>query len=154
MQPLKSKKEAIYGGAIGGATLIIALAVMNLGLLANIKDIYTKQIPSLHLANQVFPLLGVLFSVILLAGIYTTAVPMLWTVCNKFTKDGTKESRILAIVLTIAAFIGGMLPFGKLVGTIYPYTGYLGAILIACIFYKQFFNKEKIKTAQIVEESK
>lgn len=138
----KSKKDAILGGTLGGFTLIVALMIMNLGLLANIKDIYTKQIPSLYLAHQVLPIIGVLFSVILLAGIYTTAVPMLWSVCNRFTKDSTREFKILAVGLTIAAFIGGMLPFGKLVGIIYPYTGYMGALLMGGVFYKHFIRKE------------
>ncbi|HSQ89894.1 hypothetical protein, partial [Romboutsia sp.] len=118
----KSKKDAILGGALGGIAFIIALMIMNLGLLANIKEIYSKQIPSLYLADQVLPIIGVCFSIILFAGIYTTAVPMLWSVCNRFTKDGTREFKILAIALTVSAFIGGLLPFGKLVGIVYPYT--------------------------------
>lgn len=140
-----SKKDAVYGGVLGGATLIIALMVMNLGILSNIGEVYNKEIPALHLADQVLPIMGVFFSIILIAGIYTTAVPMLWSVCNRFAEDNTHEFRIWAIGLTIAAFIGGLLPFGKLVGIIYPLTGYMGAVLIAGIFYRQFINKGPIE---------
>lgn len=141
----KTSREAILGGTLGGFFLIIAALVMNFGLLANIEYVYDKQVPALFLADKISPVVGILFSVILIAGIYTSAVPMLWAVCNKFSEEKSKKFYILAVSLTIAAFLLGLLPFDKLVGTIYPYTGYVGIVIILSIFYKTYMNEGNIE---------
>lgn len=137
----KSRKEAMAGGMIGGIALMTATLVMNLALLANIKEMSTLSIPTLSLAKSISPILGIIFSVILLCGIFSTAAPMMWTVCDRITKEGTNKSKIIAAVLVVIAFICGRLPFGTLVGTIYPYTGYLGMLLFICLAYVQITNK-------------
>ena len=72
------------------------------------------------------------------AGIYTTAVPMLWLSCNSLISDEkTRKFKILAFILTGIAFIGGQFPFAKLVNILYPITGYLGILLMFCILIKQ-----------------
>ncbi|MEG2648958.1 MAG: hypothetical protein RR967_06465, partial [Anaerovoracaceae bacterium] len=72
-----------------------------------------------------------------------TAAPMFWTVCNKITKEGTQKSKIVAVIVIILAFVLGQFPFGKLVGIIYPYTGYLGILLFICLAYNQIKSKFK-----------
>jgi uncharacterized membrane protein YkvI len=59
-------------------------------------------------------------------------------VLNKITKKDSKNGKITAVVAILIAFFCGLLPFGTLVGTIYPYTGYLGIIVLICIGYRQF----------------
>lgn len=39
--------------------------------------------------------------------------------------------------MTILGLIGGFLPFDKLVGILYPYTGYMGVIILVCVLYRQ-----------------
>ncbi|MDR2946442.1 MAG: hypothetical protein LBV79_06830 [Candidatus Adiutrix sp.] len=134
----KGHKEALWGGLLGGLFLIGAAAIMSTGLLANIAAVYDKQVPNLAVAGASSHALALFFSVVLFAGIYTTAAPMLWSVCNRLALDGTKKFKILAVILTVIAYFGAQLPFGKLVGTIYPYTGYLGLVFIACLLYRQF----------------
>lgn len=137
----KSRKEAMVGGAVGGIALMTATLVMNLALLANIGEMANLAIPTLSLAKSISPLLGIFFSIVLLCGIFSTAAPMMWTVCDRITKEGTTKSKIIAAVLVIVAFVGGRLPFGTLVGTIYPYTGYLGMLLFLCLAYAQIKKK-------------
>ncbi len=141
-----NKKEAIYGGAIGAIALMGAALLMILAIIAQAPILFDKGIPTLVLADQISPIIGKLFSVILLMGIFSTAAPLLWQFSARFTTDGTKNFKIFSLVATIGGLIGGFLPFGKLVGTIYPYTGYLGLVIMILILVKSIVLKKQEKT--------
>lgn len=147
----KSKKEAKIGGAIGGFSFVLAVMLMAYGIMASIGDLYMKDVPSLFIADKIFPAVGVIFSLILFASIYTTAVPMLWLSCNRLeTDEKSKKFRILVVVATIVAFIGGQLPFAKLVNIFYPITGYMGIVLMICILRKEILRRKE-KTRQPIK---
>ncbi len=131
-----NRKEAVYGGAIGAVALMVAAMLIILAIMAQAPILFDKGIPTLVLADQISPLVGKLFSIILLLGIFSTAAPLLWQFSARFTKDGTKKFKVFSLVATVVGLIGGFLPFGKLVGTVYPYTGYLGLLIIALVVYK------------------
>lgn len=137
-----TRKEASLGGILGAALFMTSAFVMNLAFLGNIGEVGTLAIPTLYLAGKIAPALGVLFSIVLILGIYSTATPMAWSVCDRFVKEGTMQSKIFGAVFMIIAFFGGQLPFGMLVGTIYPYTGYLGILLFVCLAIYQIRNKK------------
>ncbi len=78
----KSKKSCIYGGIIGGVTFMIAAIALNIGIMLDIQDVYMAEIPTLFMANEIGPIVGIMFSLMLIAGIYTTAVPFIWSGYN------------------------------------------------------------------------
>lgn len=131
------RREAKYGAIVGSLLLMLVILIMNLALLSKVKDIYKLAIPTLYFAKSISPLFGKIFSVILLCGIFSTAAPNFWIVCDKISQKRKYSSKSIAIVIAIVAFIGGLLPFEKLVGNVYPVTGLLGVILFICIFLKQ-----------------
>ena len=98
-----------------------------------------KDIPTLVIARNLFHgSVGIIFSMILLAGIYSTAVPMLWITCNSLIPDETsRRFKMLAATLTVLAFFGSQASFAELVNIIYPLSGYLGLLLIVCMLIKQ-----------------
>ena len=49
-------------------------------------EVSAYEVPVLYLAQQVSPIVGLLFAIVLLAEIYNTAVPMVWTVANQFVE--------------------------------------------------------------------
>lgn len=142
-----SKKRARISAVLGSIMLMIPAIVLVLAHLAYAKEISGLQVPNLFLANLVSPACGLVFTVFLLAEIYSCAVPMLWTTCNKFTTEGTTPNKILAFVLAVVAFFGGRLPFDVLVGTIYPYMGYIGIFFFVCILIKQIITAAGKKSA-------
>ncbi|MGL5693290.1 MAG: YkvI family membrane protein [Peptostreptococcaceae bacterium] len=131
-----NKKNCMRGGIIGGIAFMTACLVLNLGILSDIENICIKEIPTLYMADKVGPIVGIMFSFILIAGIYTTAVPLLWSVCNSFSKEGTYKFKLVAIVCSVVALIGGKIPFSALINLIYPISGALGVIIIVGIFAK------------------
>ena len=118
----------------------------------NINDIYDKETPLVYLAERFHPIFSILFSLILLAGIYTTGAPMFWYVCNSFGVEGTARHKIISFILILFAFLGGLLlPFGKLVGTVYPLAGVLGLILLIVMAYKQI--RFRLKNKQLEKKA-
>lgn len=132
-----SKKEAAMGGTFGAIFFSLAVLVVALGLLANIELVNGTQIPSLYLAHNLSPALATGFSVIIIAGIYTTAVPLLWTVAARFTTEKTPKFRLLTVALAVAGTIIGLLvPFSKMVNIVYVINGYVGILLLVIMIFK------------------
>jgi uncharacterized membrane protein YkvI len=138
-----SAKEAVLGAILGAVALMTSGLLLNLALLSYIEDIAELSIPNLHFAEIISPALGMVFSLILLGEIFSTAAPMLWVSADKIGKEGTKRNKIAIVVLSIFAFFGGQLPFGMLIGTVYPYTGYLGIIVLITITIKFLLDIKK-----------
>ncbi len=124
-------KEAFWGGMLGGVLFGLAVLVMNLGLMVNIESVWDKEIPSLVLAADISPILATVFSIIIVCGIYSTAVPMLWSAASLFTGFGRKKYLTAVVVLCVLAFALAMTDFKTLINFIYPFSGYAGVILIA-----------------------
>lgn len=142
--------EARKGAIIGGATLGVAALALNLGMLSIITKVYDKDIPVLYMAQKVFPFIGVIFSIVLIAEIYSTAVPLLYGFVSNFAKEGINKFKIMTVITAIAGLVVGLFPFGKLVGILYPFFGYIGLFTMAAVFYRTFIVKKEI----IPEKSK
>lgn len=139
-----SRKEAALGGGIGAVVFSAAVIIVALGLLANIAQVNGTQIPSLYLAENLHPLLAMGFSVVILAGIYTTAVPLLWSVVAQFADDKSKRFRILTIVFGIVGtFIGLRVPFSRMVNIVYVINGYVGVLLLILMLVKTFTRMKR-----------
>lgn len=153
-----NKKEAVLGGLFGGIALMLAGGMMYLAIFAQANVVFDKAIPTLFLADQISPVIGKLFSIILLLGIFSTAAPLLWMCANRFCEDENPKFKMVTLIIAVVGLLGGLLPFGKLVGTIYPYTGYIGIFLMIAIVYKMFKLKSEGKTGleemQIIEAKK
>ncbi|MDR1378131.1 MAG: hypothetical protein LBJ36_03680 [Synergistaceae bacterium] len=139
-----SRREAKLGAIVGSLALMLAGVLLLVGQLTYAGDVATLSVPNLFLANRLTPLLANIFSVILIGEIYSTAAPMLWVTCDRFTKEGTSGHKVLVVVLSAIAYFGGQLPFGTLVGTVYPYVGYLGIFFFICILIRQMLPAQKV----------
>lgn len=132
-----SKRESVIGVSIGAIGFSIALAIITLGILANIEDIAGTMVPTLVLAENISSVLATIFSFIVVAGIYTTSVPLLWQVVARFSEEKTNKFKILTITLAgIGVFIGLKVPFDRLVNVIYVINGYVGIILLGFMIVK------------------
>lgn len=140
-----SKKEAVIGTTLGAVGFVAGACVLAFGLLTAFSDLYTSDIPSLILAEKLWPPLASVFSVVILAGIFTTAVPLLWSVSARFAAEKTTKFYALTAGLGAAAcFVALMLPFRKIVNIIYGINGYVGILLIFFMLASTFGLKKKI----------
>ena len=126
-----SRKEAASGAVTGGVAFSVACMIVALGLLAHISRTAGTEIPMLVLARDLGPVVAGAISVMILAGIYTTAIPLLWTVSSRFYEDKTKKFKYLTIILAaVGTLIGLVLPFSQMVNIVYVINGYVGILLL------------------------
>lgn len=134
---VKNRREATAGGLVGGIAFSLACMVVGLGLLANMAEVFDAEIPMLVLASSLGPWVGALISVMILAGIYTTAIPLLWTVSARFFDDKTAKFKYLTIGLAaLGTVIGLVLPFSQMVNIVYVINGYVGIILLVLMIIR------------------
>lgn len=133
----KSRKDAVWGAIFGAMGFSLAVVLIALGLMANVEQVAGSLIPSLILAGNIHPSLAVIFSLLVAVGIYTTAVPLLWTVCARVTDEKSTGFKILTVVLAFTGTIIGLLiPFDRLVNIIYVINGYVGILLLGLMIVK------------------
>ncbi|MDO5743966.1 MAG: hypothetical protein Q4P23_05805 [Micrococcaceae bacterium] len=133
----RSRREAAAGGALGAIAFSVACIVVGLGLLANVVRVGGAEIPMLVLAKDISPVLAAGISVMVIAGIYTTAVPLLWTVSSRFFADKTLKFKYLTMALAVVGtVIGLILPFSKMVNIVYVVNGYVGILLLVLMLVK------------------
>ena len=134
-------KEATWGAVLGAVMLMAAITVMNTAILLNGGTAAALAVPSLYLARQISPVLGAVFSVFLVMGIFSCCSAMLWTVSSKFATGAVKRDRLVAVGLVIGVFFLSLFPFGELIGAFYPVIGYMGWLLVGCVIWKMLTEK-------------
>ena len=138
-----SAREAKWGAIGGGILFIVAGLLMNLALLCYIDDVAKLEVPTLFLSDLISPVVSVIFSIILLDEIYSTAAPMMWTSVNRFAPEGTKRNKVVlaAFSVIILAIVLSPLGYSQLMGIVYPYTGYIGIVFIICVIVRQCIER-------------
>lgn len=148
------RKEASLGAIFGAIAFSVAVMVVALGLMANVEQVAGSMIPSLILAGNIHPSIAIIFSLTVVAGIYTTAVPLLWTVSSRIADEKSSKFKIITVVLAIiGTFIGLKVPFDKLVNIIYVINGYVGILLLVLMIVKSIRNLNTRSTHEAKEES-
>lgn len=133
-----SLKEARLGAIIGALALIAAITVISTAILLNGGEAAALAIPNLYLAKKISWVLGAVFSVFLVLGIFSSCSAMMWIVCQKFSFKDAKKDRWVAVALAIGTFLMGLISFGDLIATLYPFIGYCGLIYMVGVVWKKF----------------
>ena len=126
----KDKKAILRGGALGGIGLGAMSLIIFLAITAN-PESAGFEVPMLRLAGQAAPLAGALFSVVLLAEVYTTAVGSLYGFSARLQGRG-RHTQLIAGTAGVA-FLASLLGFSNLVRYLYPLQGYGGLVLLVAL---------------------
>lgn len=128
----KNKLNEVNTGMIISTFFIFgAAAVCCIALISYIDITATADIPALVLASQISPILAQIFAIIICAGIYTSAVPLLWTGVRKISTEGTMRYKIVTILAgVLGCIIACFIPYKGLINVLYGLNGYLGFVLI------------------------
>lgn len=138
-----SEKEARLGAFGGAFGFSVAVLFMSLGIMFSIPYLKNTQIPTLVLAERIHPILANVFSVIILLGIYTTAVVLLWSVVARFSKEKTLRFKLLTLIFGLfGGIVGLILKFDTLVNYVYVLNGYVGLILLFIMIGRCFVTKK------------
>ncbi len=139
--PLGSKtqnRKAIRNGAIlGGLGLGLGSIMIYLALSGNISEIAGLEVPMIYIAGSISSVIQIIYAIVLIAEIYTTAVASLYGFAARITdiERPSEKGRILVIGSSIAALLASQFGFSNLVKYLYPLVGYGGIVLLVSLIY-------------------
>ena len=82
---VKYRDSTLYGGLIGGLIITFLLIMINLGLISQFDKIKHVDLPTLKLATQMSPSIGIIMSVIMILVIYNTVVGLMYAFASRFS---------------------------------------------------------------------
>lgn len=142
----KDRKVAGLGGVFGGIMLGALIILINLAMFFKIDVVAGVDMPTLELAQQIHPVVGVLMAIALLGMMYNTAVGMFYSFTVRFVEPEHKFFKPTIVVVGLAGFGASLLGFTTLVGKVYSTMGYLGFALIIVVIIA-WLRKDKRKVA-------
>ena len=136
----KNRKIAGRGGIIGGIMLGVLIVLINLALFVKMDVVAGTAMPTLELAKQIHPAVGICMALILLGMMYNTAVGMFYVFTVRFIPP---DKPMFKPVIVLVGFIGfgvSTVGFTTLVGKMYAVMGYLGFALVLAIILAWAFK--------------
>ena len=133
----KSIASASVGAAGGVIAFYIGMLLIYFAIMLNIDELAGAQIPMLILAGRISPVTSGVFSILIVTGIYTASVPLLWQTAFRLAEEGSLRFKRIAVILAAAGIAASLLlPFNRLMNIVYVLIGYLGFLLLACMVLK------------------
>ncbi|MFF5995215.1 hypothetical protein AAGS61_10715 [Lysinibacillus sp. KU-BSD001] len=129
----KDRKIAGRGGILGGIMLGALIVLINTALFVKMDVVAGTDMPTLELAKQIHPVVGLCMSIILLGMMYNTAVGMLYIFTVRFMSPHRKLFKPTVMLIGLVGFAVSLVGFTTLVGKLYSTMGYLGFVLILAV---------------------
>lgn len=126
----KNRNVAGMGGVLGGVMLGALIILIHMAMFVKIDVIAGVDMPTLELANQIHPAIGVLMAIALLGMMYNTAVGMFYSFTVRFIDPEGKAYKPAVIVIGLTGFLASLVGFTTLVNEVYAAMGYIGFVLI------------------------
>lgn len=141
----KNNRAVINGAFWGGIGLGFgALAILS-AILVTLPQSARYDIPMIYIAGQISPLVQRIYSFILFAEIYTTAVGSLYGfVARLVSPKNVKVSRLVAIASSVCAMLASQVGFTNIVRTLYPVVGYAGLLMLGGLLYHRIISKTQV----------
>lgn len=127
------RKVAGMGGILGGLMLGALILLIHFGMFLKIEVVDGLDMPTLALANEIHPFVGILMAIALLGMIYNTAVGMFYSFTVRFIPAESKAYKPAVVIIGIIGFIASLAGFTTLIGKVYATMGYLGFALIIAV---------------------
>lgn len=134
----EDERIASLGGLVGGLGIGVMIVLSHLAVFSNVDVVASFDMPMLKIVNDISPVLGVIYSVVLFGMIFNTAVSMFYSFGARFTEVGTKKQRLFTTVTIAVAFSLSFVGFTELVAWFYPTIGWLGTFLIVALLIAPF----------------
>lgn len=128
----KNKLSEVNRGTLLSTAFIFGVAaICCIALINYVDETASADIPALILAGKISPMLSQVYAIIICAGIYTSATPLLWTSVRKISDEGTAKYKTLTIVGgVLGCIVACFVPYRGLINILYGINGYLGFILV------------------------
>ena len=137
------RRQLFWGALLGAAGLGVGMTAIFLCLLANMDAAANAQIPMLIIARRILPAIKVLFPVVLLSAVYTTAVGNLYGFVRRMPQ---RLPRLAAVAGAAAiALAVGQLGFSNMVKYLYPVVGYGGMLFFVGVIHTWIAKRDSLR---------
>ncbi|HHW09278.1 MAG TPA: hypothetical protein GXX29_04835 [Firmicutes bacterium] len=143
---LAEEKELKRGSWWGGIGLGLSILAIHLAIMTQVPEAARFEVPMLYLVRRILGNWAPLYSIVLLAEVYTTAAGSLFGFVARWTRDnieprtgGRRRTVIITLLSGLVAFAGSRLGFSPLVAKLFSAVGYAGFLLLI-ILTKSYFN--------------
>lgn len=119
-----------------GTAVLIALAGSIIAALAARPEAGAAELPMMALAGTFHPILEIGYGALMLLGMFSAALGSLVALLVQLTlrRPALAKRRLpLTAGLSILSYLGSLLGFGSLIGTVYPLFGYASIPLLLCL---------------------
>jgi len=147
----KDNKKIKKGSILGGFFLGLGAFAIYIALRRSLDEIIFMEIPMAYIAGKISHMIQIIYVIVLLAEIYTTAVGSLFGFAARISNSNyslrlrhfiSPNNKLVIIFTAILAFLVSRYGFSNLVSRMYPLMGYGGCILLTSLLYS--FIKEKL----------
>ncbi|MGL4483466.1 MAG: YkvI family membrane protein [Anaerovoracaceae bacterium] len=133
----KSEKHAYFGAALGGLFLGVIAMSIGLTLATQPADSLAVEMPMLFYAGNISPIIGTIYSIVLMLAIYASATANFYGFSTKI-KEG-KYKNLKVIIFAWLGFAIGLMGFSNVIDYMFPIEGFLGLGIIVLLAIN-FFN--------------
>jgi uncharacterized membrane protein YkvI len=129
-------RNCVRNGAIlGGLGLGLGSVMIYLSLTGNISEILGLEVPMIFVAGKISSTVQTIYSLVLIAEVYTTAVGSLYGFVSRITdiEKNPIKGKLIISVITIVALLASQFGFTNFVKYLYPVVGYGGIVLLICL---------------------
>lgn len=138
--------KAIRNGAIlGGIGLGVGSIMIYLALAGHLESVADLEVPMIYIAGGISYPVKFIYTVVLIAEIYTTAVGSLYGFSARMRETARFEGKWVILVTTFIALIASRFGFSNLVKYLYPAIGYGGIILLVSLLYIELKHKRRYR---------
>lgn len=135
-----SSKRQIGVIAIITSIISIVLSTMIFLLLVRVDvDITKLEMPVVYVVSQMFKALRIVYGLIILSSIFTTAISLGSSFLQNTSKNRKSYTQI-ALIMCITSVLVSQIGFSNLINFLYPIFGYLGLIQIVGLICKKTNN--------------
>jgi uncharacterized membrane protein YkvI len=127
--------EGILGGVLGGIAIGLIIILVTASGLAFYPAIAEYEIPLLYMASFLPGIFKSMLGVMIWIAILTTAVADVHGFASRLSIPGSKNYKLIGIVLVFCTLPLASLKFSLLVKILYPLFGYCGLILLAGLLF-------------------
>ena len=139
------------GLLLGSGVLTVIFVCILLPMLWFKSRVGAVELPMLALASQMVPVLGGFYALLLLGGMFTSALSCLFGITVRMeARRGSPLPRWQLAALCAAAFAGSILGFKNVVSYVYPVCGYVGFFaLLGVAFHYRYLQKNGVDNREL-----
>lgn len=123
-------REAVLGATIGTVAFALGLGAINIGMLTVLGDLVGISVPTVTMASIVSPVLGSIYSLLLICLVYGSASSILFIGVTQIAPILGGRQKLTALLICALSLTSGLIPFDKLVNVVYSYMGYICFIML------------------------